>query len=423
MKRSFDYLAASQTPRDPRTGFCMLPTIGHVTGYGWCQSLQACFAWAAKATASSDPAFSQRMMAAWRRAGSMPISLHEFHSDLIWWQPACLIDRRLPDGPDAGQARSRAHHGLGAIFRASHPEGEQGYLLVKMGPSRGHFDPDEGSLFWYAYGRPVLADFGCQYNPNIECAWLHNRVSFDRWNETWGHAFQVRAASLGRHVDFIAGDMTVRSLYTWGDWPVRRAEFDFRLSARRRDIEPLTWQRSVAYVRECEAIVVCDALDGRLPTDWNLQVLAEEARLGAASARFTGQFGVDLDVHFAQPAAPDLAISSFEHLGFDEPRLPFYWWRAVQWAAPDGARYGPFAERALTLRARAAPGQGYLALLLARPAGRPPAEVEALPDGGGFAWSSGEAAWRVERQPAGVWRAARVGDGGRLLWSEDIGGV
>ncbi|MCL5994973.1 MAG: hypothetical protein M1546_02820, partial [Chloroflexi bacterium] len=363
MQRSFDFLAASQTPRDPRSGFCMLPTVGHVTSYGWCQSLQACFAWAAKATAMSDPAFSQRMMAAWRRAGAPPISLHEFHSDSIWWQPACLIDRALPVAPDPAQQPSRLHEGLGAIFRTGHPGGGDGYLLVKMGPSRGHFDPDEGSLIWYAYGQPLLLDFGCQYNPNIECAWLHNRVSIGHWNEDGGNHFRVLNASLGARVDFICGEMVVSRQYRWGEWPIRATDFDFRLSAQRRVITPVTWRRQVLYVHACEAVLLLDELAGAEPSDWNLQVLADEARLTTHSAHFTGPSGVNLDVYLAQPQAPDLALSAFEHLGFDEPRLPFYWWKAAQWAAPEGARYGPLGERALTFRARAAPGQGYLALL------------------------------------------------------------
>jgi len=431
MKRSFDYLAAIQTPPDPRAGFCMTPTIGHVTSYGWCQSLQTWFAWAAKATAASDPAFSRRMMAAWQRAGSMPISLHDFYYDQIWWPPLCLIDRSLPAEPDAGHPASRLHHGLGAVLRASHPDGAQGFLLVKMGPSRGHFDPDEGSLHWYAYGQPVLADFGCQYNPSIELARLHNRISFDGWNESFGHAFQIGAATLGRHIDYIAGEMVVNGLYTWGDWPIRETEFDFRLAMRQRSIPPLVWRRSVLYVRPCEAVVVRDILIGSEPSDWNLQVLAEEARIDAGSAHFTGQFGVDLRVCFARPALPDLAVSAFEHQGFNEPRLPFYWWKAARWTAPDGACFGPMGERALTLRARlpasATAGsdstQEYLALLLARRVSQPQYTVSVLPEGRGFTWTDGQTHWQAALLNTDYaneqWRVSELRD--ETHWEEQAG--
>lgn len=401
MKRGFDYLAAIQTPPDPRTGFCMTPTVGHVTSYGWCQSLQAYFAWAARATRTSDPAFSERMMAAWRRAGSIPISLHMFFNDSIWWPPLCMLDRTLPAGADPQRASGRLHHGLGAVLRAAHPSGEEGYLLIKMGPARGHFEPDEGSLLWYAYGRPLLADFGCQYNPNIEFAQLHNRLSFDGWNEVYAHHFEIRKASFGRHIDHLVGEMTVSTLFSWGDWPIRETDFDFRLIEQRRSIAPLRWRRSALYIRPCEAVLVRDVVIGSQATDWNLQVFATEARVNGNSVDFRGQFGVDLQAHFAQPGSPDLAISSFEHQGFNESRLPAYWWKAARWTEPDNVCFGPLGERALTLRARLPPSernssrQEYVALLVARRASRSPYTITASSEGREFKWSDERGRWQA----------------------------
>lgn len=414
MKESYAYLASIQTPRDPRTGFHLLPTVGHVTIYGWCQSLQTYFAWAARATAASDPRFSRRMMAAWRRAGSPPISLHDWATDAIWWQPLLLIDRALPEEPDPAWQRSRVHGGLGAVLRAARPGGHEGYLLVKMGSARGHYDADEGSLFWYAYGVPLLADFGCQYNPNIQCSWLHNRISFDRWNEAHGHHFEVLACALGEESDAVCGEMVVRQLHRWEDWPVRRTEADHRIFPPPRSIAPIRWRREVLYVHACEAILVRDRIEGAQPTDWNLQVLAEEGCVGQAqapsalsSAHFIGQLGVDLDVHIARPRSAAISFSGFEHMGFDEPRLPSYWWKSIQWAAPEGAVYGRLGERAITLRVRApapeaGPQQEYLALLLARRAGEPAAAVSVPADGSGFAWADPRGSWRAAPGPAGV---------------------
>ncbi|MFV2066756.1 MAG: hypothetical protein ACC645_07215, partial [Pirellulales bacterium] len=445
MKKSFDYLASTQTPRDPRTGFCLLPTVGHVTTYGWCQSLQVYFAWAAKATAASDPAFSKRMMAAWKRAGALPISLHDFANGMAWWQALCLVDRTLPAEADPAYGQSKLHEGLGAIFRTvhktpsqGHPEsppgteneavrsssgtgsqgGEEGYLLVKMGPSRGHYDADEGSLIWYAYGKPLLVDFGCQYNPSIECAWLHNRISFDRWNNESGRFFRVTGHQLGEQTDYVCGEMTVSRLYRWADWPIRDPDFDHQLAPPPRTIAPVTWRRQVLYIRQSEAIVILDELRGAQPTDWNLQVLADEVRLEKRSAHFKGQFGVDLDVYFAEPGEPAIRISSFEHLGFDEPRIGFPWWRSMRWAAPEGTCFGPLGERALTLRTRAATHPKYLTLLYARPADQPDPAVTVLPGGTGFQWQDHRGRWSVRLAAGNTWTVSASGQG--MDWSERV---
>jgi hypothetical protein len=413
LMRSFDYLASTQTPTDPRTGFCMLPTLGHVTSYPWCQTLQVYFAWAAKLTARSDPAFSQRMMAAWQRAGSMPIPWHDWHSGSVWWPAICLLDRLLPAEASWPPA-SQLHEGLGAILRTQHPEGDQGYLLVKMGASRGHYDPDEGSLIWYAYGQPLLTDFGCQYNPSITCAWLHNRVSIDHKND-WGSHFRLLSHQLTPEADYICGEMRVDILEPYPEWPIRKTEFNPRLLPRPHAIESVTWRRHVLYVHACEAIVLLDELSGDLPTDWNLQVFADEARIAGNRVHLVGQHGIDLDVYLAAPTPPDISLASFEHLGADEPRLPLYFWKGLLWTAPEGITYSRMGERALTLRARAEPGQDYVALLLARRKTQPPAQVSAAEGGTGFTWRTeagewrvrigrGDGGWRLETRTGGKWR-------------------
>lgn len=388
-KQSFDFLATVQTPPDPRVGFCMLPTVGHVTSYGWGQSLQACFAWAAKATTQSDPDFSKRMIAAWQRAGSPSISLHDFYHGQIWWPPLLLIDPALES--TSHNYNSKIHTGLGAIFRNE----DQGYLLIKMGPSRGHYDPDEGSLLWYAWGKPILADFGCQYNPNIECSWLHNRISFDKWNESGNPHFEIQSHHIGEHVDHIQGTLTVPQLHRWADRPIRDTNFDFRSLPEPKDISPVTWQRDVLYIRECETILIHDHIDGHQATDWNLQIFADNVSTAGNHAHCQGQFGIDLDVYINQPQDIPWTISSFEHLGFDEPRLPAWWWRGANWATPPNTTYGPVGEHALTLSIPAAIRTDYSALLIAHPQTQTPAQVKNLPDG--FTWQIQDNHWTAQK--------------------------
>jgi hypothetical protein len=367
LRRSLTFLAATQTPVDERCGHRMLPTVGHVTVHHWCQSLQAIFGWAAKATAASDPAFSARMMAAWKRGGAFVFSLHDVFQGMIWSPPLLLLDPELPAGDDGDLAGSRTHGGFGAVLRSRHADSE-GYVAWKMGQCVGHFDQDEGSFLWYAYGQPLLADFGCQYNPNFHAhPWLHNRISIDHRADGPPRGGRLTQHEEAEGFDLVAGEVRVRSLFFHGEWPERDPAHDVRHAGDPVPIAEHLWRRQLLYVHALEAIVLVDRIDGDLPTDWNLQVLAESARLDASGARFAGQRGIDLDVALVTPTEPRLEVSAFAHAGWDETRLPHLWWRGFRWTAPSGTTMSAMAEQALTLRAHADPGQSYCAVLSACP--------------------------------------------------------
>ncbi|MBT3344011.1 MAG: hypothetical protein HN712_19840 [Gemmatimonadetes bacterium] len=377
-RHAFEFLAATQTPIDDRCGYRMLPTLGHVTVYAWCQTLQAYFAWAAKATAGTP--FSQRMMRAWQRGGGHVVSLHDYRQDNIWSQPLLMLDRELPVAADDDDLKqSRMFEGLGAALRTRHADGSEGFVMAKMGETHGHFDQDEGSFLWYAWGQPLLADFGTQYDPNHHAhPWLHNRISFDHKADEAPRDGKCVAGYLSDGVDYLCGEVVVRSQFFHGEWPDRDPDYDMRQAGDPWDLPtPQRWRRHLLYLHELEVIVLLDEIDSTLPTDWNLQVHADSVCTGDGSAAFVGRFGVDLDVHLLKPSTPKLSVSGYSHLGFDEPRGAKWWWRGARWTAPDGTRMTAMAEQALTLRAHAEPGQPYFAVLAARRRGSPQAQVEA----------------------------------------------
>ena len=137
-------------------------------------------------------------------------------------------------------------------LRLEHRFHHQGGVVVlfKMGESTGHYDDDEGSLIWYAFGKPLLTDFGCQYNPNFHAhPWLHNRISVDHAATGHPRAGQLRAHSFGEGFDFACGVVRIRSLYRETEWPVRHRDFDSamvessrlnfsRTQARQPDVAP-----------------------------------------------------------------------------------------------------------------------------------------------------------------------------------------
>lgn len=383
LRRAFEFLAATQTPVDGRCGYRMLPTVGHVTVYAWCQTLQALFGWAARATEGTD--FSRRMMRAWQRGGGHVVSLHDYQQNTVWAPPLLLLDGDLPAAADDNDlAHSQIFDGLGAVLRAHHDDGSEGYVLAKMGPAQGHFDQDEGSLFWYAWGQPILADFGTQYDPNFDAhPWLHNRVSFDHKADAAPRQGRLLAHQLDQGVDYLCGEVKVSAQFFHGEWPNRDPNYDFRQAADPWKLKsPQRWRRHVIYVQALEAVVLLDEFDATLPTDWNLQVHADSADVAGARVHCIGHFGVDLDVCLLQPGAPAIEVSAFSHLGFDEPRGGKGWWRSARWTAAPGTTMTNMAEQALTLRAHAAAGQPYFAALVARRTEATPTQIEAVGDWG-----------------------------------------
>ncbi len=378
-RRAFEFLAATQTPVDERCGYRMLPTVGHVTVYAWCQTLQACFAWAARATAGTD--FSRRMMRAWQRGGGHVISLHDYQQNSVWTPPLLLLDHQLPGTTDDDDLReSRVHEGLGAVLRTHRADGSEGYLLAKMGDCHGHFDQDEGSFLWYAWGQPVLADFGTQYDPNFHAhPWLHNRISFDHKADAAPRRGRLVAYHLDDGFDYLCGEVRVSRQFFHGEWPDRDPDHDFRQAGDPWELETeQVWRRHLLYLHALETVVLLDEIDGTLPTDWNLQVHADSVRTTASTAVFTGRFGIDLDVKLLRPTESDLMTSGYSHLGFDEPRGAKGWWRSARWTAAPGTQMTNMAEQALILRAHARPGQPYFAVLAARPASQAQTRFETV---------------------------------------------
>jgi len=324
-------------------------------------------------------------MRAWRRGGGHVVSLHDYQQNMIWSPPLLLLDRELPEAEDDDDlARSSVFEGLGAVLRAPHGDGSEGYLLAKMGPCHGHFDQDEGSILWYAWGQPVLADFGTQYDPNFHAhPWLHNRISFDHKADAAPRQGRMVAHQFAEGIDYLCGEVKVTHQFFHGEWPDRDPDYDFRQAGDPWALgTEQSWRRHLIYLHDLETVVLLEEIAGTLPTDWNLQVHADSVSTTAGRATFTGRFGVDLDVQLLRPGSPNLTTSGYSHLGFDEPRGAKAWWRSARWTAPPETSMTNMAEQALTLRAHAGPGQPYFAALTARRAAIAPTRFEASGDWG-----------------------------------------
>jgi len=73
-------------------------------------------------------------------------------------------------------------------------------------------------------------------------------------------------------------------------------------------IPPVTWRRSILFVKDRDPLgpnyfAIRDSFDGATrPTDWSCWCLATDVRFEGNVARFTGQYGVDMDVAVFSPA-------------------------------------------------------------------------------------------------------------------------
>ena len=396
LKAAITFWMDTLTPPDTRCrGARIYPPLGHAQSGGYCQSGSVYLALAARLYRDLDPDLSKRCMSAWRACGAWVCNwLHMlFHGSLVWAQPLCFVDRHLPDdGVEPVRHDSRTCGQTGAMLRHRHDGGNaaEGYLLFKTGQARGHFDSDEGSFIWYAYGTPLLIDYETQYSPLIEQPWLNNRISVDHKMDP-GRAGRFLAQQFTPEVDYLCSEQVITAIRELPEWP-QRSRFSQRgwdyHSSPWRQIPAHRWRRHLLYIKPFETLVLLDDINGTLPTDWSIQVLADHVRTTDTTSRFKGQLGVDLVVAFAQPSNPDLVVSAFAHVGDDEPDKHHELMRSWCWTRPDIDEKDVFANRGgehtVILRAHAAPARAYLAMLAAYPADGPAPQIAVKPGGWGF---------------------------------------
>ena len=394
-RKALEYWIDILTPPDPRNkNKRMYPPLGHTaSGSSGGFSQSAFLALAAKVYRPIDPDFSLRCMRAWRACGSYIINWRDAgaHGCTVWAQPLCFIDRDLLDDDlDVEVADSRRCGKTGAMLRHRHGDEKrtEGFLMFKTGNNRGHFDGDEGSFIWYAYGTPMLIDYMTGYSPMMDQPWMNNRISIDHKQDRRNPG-RFLAHRFSPEIDFLCAEQTISELQEFPEWPrrFRHQHFEY-VSAPWEQVPEHRWRRHLLYLKPLETLVLLDDIAGTLPTDWSIQVLADNVRVTGTSARFTGQLGIDLVAAFARPQEPDLLTSSYAHLGSYEPGQMAEYKRTWYWSREDIGEGDLFArtggEHAMILRAHAQPGRPFLAMLTAHRADGPLPEIAVRPDHHGF---------------------------------------
>jgi hypothetical protein len=306
------------------------------------------------------------MMYAWERAGRMLVGAHNLGPGSGWTYPLCLIDPTIPSVPPDPPLHSRRFPGFGAVLRNNWGTDHESLFLFKMGKAAAHYDNDEGTFHWYAHGIPLCLDFGNMYKPSVDQPWLHSTLAFNE-RKAWSTGDITRMDTFDG-LDFTLGRMTVQHVQATSRLPSEPNPGEPILYGH----EWVLWRRQILFVKGPDYIVIRDDLEdakNRVPTEWSLQVLADEVKTGPGRASFTGQLGMDLDVVFAEPPSANLQTGRWGHQGEEQPD----WYTDFPLSG--------MGETQISLHARAPSSGDYLAALFPYRHDEKPPEMDAIQPG------------------------------------------
>jgi hypothetical protein len=188
---------------------------------------------------------------------------------------------------------SRRLEGFGAVLRSQQNQPDESYLLLKLGPGGYRYHNTEGSIIFFANGKPLIYDGG-----EAGETWRHSTLSF----------YANHAMLAPGHVErFFDSDSFG---FTQGVSPkvLKPGEANY-LNDRCRPEDAETGyrnyhepkpanSRSLFWAKD-EYLLIHDALDiaADIPSHWHLQVVGD-AHVGNVNSgwRFKGRFGTDLQV-------------------------------------------------------------------------------------------------------------------------------
>jgi hypothetical protein len=274
--------------------------------------------------------------------------------------------------------RTRLYHNYGAIMRDQ--QASESWFAIRYSRfAFDHFQNDMGAFTFFAKGVPLMMDFGPMYSPENGQAVFHNRVVWDVREGTpkpcpgygkdgcfyQGYSFfehtvepftekteaslpgagiidhfgSVKAFASTSGADYLMGQVDVKAMLTMPYYPDKPEALKPDPN-QKRDIKPtnpFAWQRRVLLnkaqmLNETSYLLVRDDFTAPCPpTMVSYWVMADELTWDANQAFAKGQFGVNLDIYFAQPEKPILSRWQWEHKNWGGERQ-----LCLRLAQPDG---------------------------------------------------------------------------------------
>lgn len=241
----------------------------------------------------------------------------------------------IPEAP-AIELASRRLEGFGAVLRHGFNTDREGYVLLKQGPGGYRYHRTEGSLIFFADGKPLIYDGG-----EAGETWRHSTLSFHDVHMPLlpGRLERVFATPAFQFTQGVhAGAVTPGEPTFLCD----NASHSLIGECHRRWNQPEPGVvRSLAWLGG-RTLIVHDAirLPANIPSHWHLQVVGgAPARDSAGGYVFPGRFGTDLQVVFP---GQTFASAKVEHLPTYEYRgTPADWFamQHLQVSAPGTRHY------------------------------------------------------------------------------------
>ena len=264
--------------------------------------------------ATSDPAFSRRLMWMWRRAGS-PFQ-HGWDFDLIF---PIMTDPGLPDEPQtigSELCRKIGYVALRAGFNT--PEETVVYL---RGGQRGltHARSDLGSIDLFSHGIPLA--LGSQSGPYVDgpaVEWNRSQVSNN--DIVFGGKSRDRRESTGRIDGYFTSPQVDYIVANCSRPPSRFI----------KEPDSFHWRRHLLLVKNPHYLVVWDEISSSMPSEWFLHTTAEKLIWGQNLVTSHTAYDADLDVHVLSPVGP-LTPNEREGVfgtalpGTTDPKRPGLW--------------------------------------------------------------------------------------------------
>jgi uncharacterized RmlC-like cupin family protein len=188
---------------------------------------------------------------------------------------------------------SRRLEAFGAVLRGNQNRSNESYVLLKLGPGGYRYHSTEGSIIFFADGKPLLYDGG-----EAGEAWRHSTLSF----------YDTHTMLAPGHVERFFDNAQLG--FTQGVSPkaLKPGEPNYLNDTCRPEDTETGYRnyhepkpansRTLFWVKD-EYLLIHDALDidADIPSHWHLQVVGE-AHVGDVKSgwRFQGRFGTDLQV-------------------------------------------------------------------------------------------------------------------------------